>query len=207
MNVYFVRHGQSEGNLNKTHQGNDVSMSEKGKEQVRLVAKRLKDKKIDVIYASPYLRAKQTAEIIAKGLYLPIQYNDQLKEIRRPSVLEGLGYSDPKASKIKKIIRKNQIKADWKFSDDESFNDLSMRARQVREQIFKHHGDKNILCVSHVTTIIMIVLQTILQDKLTPEVFWQFYYHSRQKNTGITHLEFTEKFGWNLVTWNDTTHL
>jgi len=207
MNVYFIRHGQSEGNLNKIHQGLDVPLSEKGKKQAVLVAKRLKNVNVDVIYASPYLRTKQTAEIIAKELNLPIEHWSQLKEIKRPSELGGLKYGDPKASEIKKIIHENQIKADWRYSDGESFNDLLMRAKEVEKYIFEHHRDQNVLCVSHITIMIMIVLQTILQDKLTPEVFWQFYYHSRQKNTGITHLEFTENFGWSLVTWNDTTHL
>lgn len=207
MNVYFVRHGESEGNQKKVHQGENVPLSETGKHQAELVANRLKNIAIDVIYASPYLRAKQTADIISKKLKLPIEYWEHLKELKRPSELEGLKYSDPNASEIKKIIRENQTKADWKFSDDESFNDLLERAKQVEKHLFKHHKDQNVVCVSHIQILAMIVLQTVLQDKLTPEVFWQFYYHSRQKNTGITHLEYTEPFGWNLVTWNDTTHL
>ena len=207
MNVYFVRHGESEGNFKKTHQGSDVALSEKGKKQARLVAERLKGIGIDVIYASPFRRTRQTAETIAKELDLPIEYWDHLKELKRPSELEGLRYSDPKAKAIKKMIYQNQPKTDWKFSDDESFDDLLTRARQVEKHLFEHHRDQNVLCVSHIQIMVMVVLQMILQDKLTSEVFWQFYYHCRQKNTGITHLKYTETFGWNLVTWNDTTHL
>src|SRR5258706_7129556 len=207
MNVYFVRHGESEGNLKKVHQGEDVPLSEKGENQAKLVAKLFKKIPVDVIYASPYLRAKQTAEIISKELDLPIEFWESLKELRRPSELEGLEYGDPKATEIKKIIKENQVKADWKYSDDESFNDLITRAKEVEKHIFEHHKDQNVLCISHIQIMVMIVLQIIFQDKLTPEVFWQFYYHCRQKNTGITQLEYTEDFGWNLVTWNDTTHL
>jgi len=204
MNVYFVRHGESEGNLKKVHQGENVPLSQKGKSQALAVANRLKKISVDVIYASPYLRAKQTAQIISKELNLPIEYWEQLKELRRPSELEGLEYSDPKAAEIKKIIKENQAKPDWKYSNDESFNDLITRAKEVEKHISKHHKDQNVLCVSHIQIMVMIVMQMIMQDKLTPEVFWQFYYHCRQKNTGITHLEYTDTFGWNLVTWNDT---
>lgn len=207
MNVYFVRHGESEGNKKKIHQGENVPLSKIGKVQAEAVAKRLKNLGIDIIYSSPYLRAKQTAEIISKELKLPIEYWEQLKELRRPTDLEGLKYSDPRASKIKKAIKENQTKPDWKYSDDESYNDLINRAGKVEKHIFNQHKDQNVLCISHIQILVMIVMKIIMQDKLSPEVFWQFYYHCRQKNTGITHLAYKDKFGWNLVTWNDTTHL
>lgn len=207
MNIYIVRHGQSEGNINNIHQGENTQLSKEGKRQSKSLAKRLMDKKIDVIYTSPYLRTKQTAEIIAKQLKIPVEYWDSLKERKRPSEIESLSYNHPKASEIYEITRKNQIKADWKYSDDESFNDLLKRAKEVEKYLLKHHSSQNVLCVSHIGMLIMIVLQIILQNKLTPEVFWQFYYHSRQDNTGITHLEYTDKSGWKLLSWNDTTHL
>jgi phosphoserine phosphatase len=207
MNIYFIRHGESEGNQKKFHQGEDVPMSEKGIDQANRVAKRLKEKDINVIYASPHVRTRQTADIISKELNLPVEYMDQLKELKRPSELEGLEYSHPKAVEIKKIIREKQISADWKYSDDESFSEILSRAKATKTHLEKFHKDQNVLCITHVTILIMTVLLFILEDKLSPEVFWQFYYHSRQKNTGITHLEYTEEFGWNLVTWNDTNHL
>lgn len=207
MNVYFVRHGESEGNKEKIHQGEGVPLSKQGRVQAEAVAKRLKNLSIDIIYSSPYLRAKQTAEIISKELKLPIEYWVQLKELKRPSELEGLKYSDPRASKIKKAIKENQTKPDWKYSDDESFNDLLIRAKDVEKHILNNHKDQNVLCISHIQILVMVVMNMVMQDNLTPDVFWQFYYHSRKKNTGITHLVYTDKFGWNLVSWNDTNHL
>jgi len=207
INVYFVRHGESEGNKRRIHQREEIPLSEKGKEQAELIAERLREVGIDIIYSSPYLRAKQTAKIIAEKLNLKIEYWDELKERRNPSELEGLNYSDPKALEIKKIIKENELKPDWKFSDEESFNEVLARAKRVEERLLQQHEAENILCVSHVKIIFMIVLNMLFQDKLTPEVFWQFYYHSRLMNTGITHLEFEEESGWSLVTWNDITHL
>lgn len=207
MNVYFIRHGESEGNVKSIHQGESVPLSEKGIKQSQLLAKRLKDKDITFIYASPSLRTKQTAEIISKELHLPVGYWEFLKERRRPSEIEGLSYDHPKASEIFEITKKNQTKADWKYSDDESYNDLLNRAKEVERHLLGHNNDENILCVSHIGILTMIILHMLLQDKLSPEVFWQFYYHSRLENTGITHLEYTEKNGWKLLAWNDTFHL
>lgn len=207
MNVYFIRHAESEGNLNKIHQGENVSLSEEGRVQAKLVANRFRNIPVDIIYASPYLRAKQTAIIISEELNLPVEYWEELKELKRPSELEGLKYSDPKALKIKEIIRRKQIEPDWRYSDDESFNDLLSRAKQVENHLLGCHKNQNILCVSHIQILVMCILWAVLQDKLSPEVFWQFYYHCRQKNSGISQLEYFEASGWNLVTWNDTTHL
>jgi probable phosphoglycerate mutase len=207
MNVYFVRHGVSEGNLNKTHQGENAQLSSEGVNQVTQLAVRLRKQGINAIYASPYLRTKQSAEILAKELDLPVECWNLLKERRRPSEVEGLRFDDPKATEIYEITKKNQIKADWKYSDDESYNELLKRAKDVEQHLISHHQGQNVICVSHIGIIMIIVLQIILQDKLTPKVFWQFYYHSRHSNTGITLLEYSQKSGWNLIAWNDTAHL
>lgn len=207
MNVYFIRHGESEGNKNKIHQEENIPLSKKGKKQAELIAERLRGRKIDLVYSSPHLRARQTAEIIAQKLNLNVEHWSELRERKNPSELKGLKYSDPRAREIKKIMRKNQLRDDWRFSDEESFSDLLIRARGVEKRLLKQHRGQNILCVSHVKIIFMIVLNMIFQNKLTPEVFWQFYYHSRLTNTGITHLEFTKESGWTLVTWNDVAHL
>ncbi len=206
MNVYLVRHGESEGNKKQIHQGENIPLSEQGKKQAKLIAERLEETNIDIIYSSPYLRAKQTAEIIADRLDIPVEYWEELREKKNPSELEGLNYSDPRALEIKRVIKENELKPDWKFSDEESFNELLARAKDVERRLLKQHWAQNILCVSHVKIIFMIVLSMLFQERLTPGIFWQFYYHSRLMNTGITHLKFEEKLGWSLVTWNDVTH-
>ncbi len=68
---YLVRHGQSVSNRDKIFSGqNDVPLSEVGKRQAQLVARRLQAEKIDAAYASSLSRAMETAAPIAaiKGL-------------------------------------------------------------------------------------------------------------------------------------------
>src|SRR3989344_5936185 len=104
MNVYFVRHGESEGNKLQKAQNSETPLSTQGRKQASIVANRLKETPIDVLYSSPYVRAKQTAEIIAKELDKPIEYWEPLKERKRPSEIEGLNISHPKVRKIDKTI-------------------------------------------------------------------------------------------------------
>lgn len=207
MNVYFIRHGEAGGNLNRTHQGADDTLTKKGRIQVKALSKRLKKFPIDFIFSSPYLRARQTAELISKELDLKVEYWDDLKERKRPSEVEGLSYDHPEAIEISRITKEKQINADWRYSDDESYNDLLKRAKAVERRLLKKHINQNVLCVSHIGILMIIVLQLILKHKLTPKVFWQFYHHSKHGNTGITHIEYSDINGWRLVSWNDASHL
>jgi broad specificity phosphatase PhoE len=71
---YLIRHGQKEEAL-----GNP-SLTILGKQQAKITAKYLKNKKIKKIYASPRKRTIQTASIIAKELNLQITQDERLKE-------------------------------------------------------------------------------------------------------------------------------
>jgi broad specificity phosphatase PhoE len=207
MNVYFVRHGESEGNKKLIAQNSETPLSSLGKKQAGIVAERLKKIPIDIICSSPYLRAKQTAEIIAKRINKPIEYWDVLKERKRPTEIEGLPISHPKVVKIDKHIEKNRHIPHWKYSDDESYSELFSRASKIINHLLEKHRNQNIICVSHSGIMKMIIFSAILQEKITPDIFWQIYYHLWSSNTGVTQLEYTEKYRWGLLSWNDTTHL
>jgi broad specificity phosphatase PhoE len=63
--IYLVRHGATGYNDQDLFQGVlDNSLSERGKKESEMLAQRLKDEPIDIIFHSPLVRARQTAEII-----------------------------------------------------------------------------------------------------------------------------------------------
>lgn len=70
MNLYLIRHGLSLGNCNpQTYYKMEdwkVSLTDKGKQQAEEVSEKLKDLEKPYIYTSPYVRAKETTEIIAR---------------------------------------------------------------------------------------------------------------------------------------------
>ncbi|MCH7730588.1 histidine phosphatase family protein [Patescibacteria group bacterium] len=207
MRLYLVRHGESEGNISRTHQYEHTPLSNTGKEQAKIVAKRLKRHNIDVFYASPYVRAQETAITISKIIGKPVKILDELRETPNPSELNGLHYDDPKAVKIKNKMKNNWHKSDWKYSDEESFNQLKDRSLKLLQYLLKNHRDKNVLCVCHAGIMKAIIAGMLLGEKLTPEVLLGFRHHLWTQNTGITECEYTDKYGWGLLTWNDTTHL
>lgn len=63
--IYLVRHGATGYNDQDLFQGVlDNSLSERGRQESEKLARRLKDETIDIMYHSPLVRARQTAEII-----------------------------------------------------------------------------------------------------------------------------------------------
>jgi broad specificity phosphatase PhoE len=78
---HLLRHGEPTvfGRINGRLPG--VGLSEKGRAEIAAVAKRLADGKIDAIYSSPLQRTRETAEILADRLGLPIRYRDDVIEL------------------------------------------------------------------------------------------------------------------------------
>jgi broad specificity phosphatase PhoE len=70
--IYFVRHGLSEANVKQIFPSrkDNCSLVDKGRKQAQETAKKIKDEGIEIhkIVSSPSLRARETAEIIAKEL-------------------------------------------------------------------------------------------------------------------------------------------
>lgn len=207
MITYLVRHGQSEGNKQGLFQTSDVPLSEDGIKQAESLAKRLKNIHFDFIYSSPVFRAKQTARIINKEINTPVEFWDNLIELRTPSEIKGKRIDDKKVIKIRGLIEKNAHKENFRYSDEETFNELNERAKQVLKHLEHKHKNQTVLCISHSTAIKAIIGKIIFGDELTPKIFLKMRFHMWAQNTGITVCERTEKYGWTLTTWNDMTHI
>jgi broad specificity phosphatase PhoE len=82
MEILFIRHGETELNVeNITHKkGDQVGLNERGKKQARKTAKVCRDHEVTVVYTSPELRARETAEIIGEELGLTPIASDKLAE-------------------------------------------------------------------------------------------------------------------------------
>ncbi|MBR4919954.1 MAG: histidine phosphatase family protein [Prevotella sp.] len=79
--IYLVRHGETVDNARQIMQGQTQgTLNEKGREQARQVAERLRGEPIDVVVASDLQRAIETAEIIAQPHGLPVVTMSLLRE-------------------------------------------------------------------------------------------------------------------------------
>ena len=80
--LLLLRHGQSTWNADGRWQGHaDPPLSPLGEEQARDAARRLAPGQFSRIVASNLRRARQTAEILAEALGLPVALDPDLREI------------------------------------------------------------------------------------------------------------------------------
>src|SRR3989344_5658188 len=89
--IYFVRHGETESNAKNIRQGPEGDLSAKGREQALATAKRFpkNNGRPQALIASPYQRTKETADIIATELKMPVEYSDLLIERKNPTEIIG----------------------------------------------------------------------------------------------------------------------
>lgn len=204
MKLYLVRHGESLGNEQNIHQSNDTSLSILGKRQAEELAKRFKSIDIDLILSSHYARAHETAQHISKLISKPIQIEETLHEIRRPSSILGKSADDPEVMKIKSIIRDN-VDPDWHYEDEENIPEMLTRAKNLLDKLDKE-STKNILAVSHGRFIVAVLCVALFGDHLTPSTYNHMSDCMMISNTGITVL-IKKHDRWILETWNDSAHL
>jgi len=79
---YIFRHGETELNRRRRWQGSgtDYDLTEDGVSQAEELSAKLAGKGIEVIYSSPLLRARHTAEIAARMLKVPVKTEADLRE-------------------------------------------------------------------------------------------------------------------------------
>jgi alpha-ribazole phosphatase len=79
--VIFVRHGETEYNVESRYQGHtDTNLSEAGLQQAAAVAARLRHESIAAIYTSDLSRASETARAIASYHGLTVKSDQSLRE-------------------------------------------------------------------------------------------------------------------------------
>jgi len=82
MLIYFIRHGETAWNKERRMQGrSDIPLNDYGRKLARITAAALSDIPFELIYTSPLLRAKETAQIMAAGRNLPVHEDVRLIEM------------------------------------------------------------------------------------------------------------------------------
>jgi len=149
-NTYFLlRHGQGEHNVKNilsTKIEDNHHLTEKGRGIVAKCAEELKGKKIDVIYASPFTRTKETATIVAETIGYPVEkiiFDDRIGEING-GVMDGRDVKEYHA--FFKDYEERFTKAP---EGGETVEDVRKRMTDFQIDIDSKYEGKNILVVSH----------------------------------------------------------
>ncbi len=203
MNIYFVRHGESELNAKRIHQVATTPLSKTGEKQAEAVANRLVHVPIGAVVASHYTRAQQTAEAIASKLELPVTTCEHFKELDRPSSLHGLHYQDSHAISTLETIKKYHHNPSYRHSDEETFFEAITRA-QAGIDFIKKLPHEDVAIVSHGNFLRIIVGVMLFGDRFDTVMFEDMQ-RWRIMNTGITHCMYYEET-FLMASWNDRAH-
>lgn len=159
-NKYFgMRHGQAEHNVSYTCSSTQEfpnHLTDKGKKDVLESVRLLKNKKITKIISSPFVRTKETAELVAKEIGYPVNeiiFDDRIREY-------GFGEFDQKPRSLYDEWRKVNNTIEAKPVGGESIIEAKKRVAEFLYDLEKHYSEEVILFISH--GIVFEVLPSII---------------------------------------------
>ena len=207
--IYFIRHGESEGNIGPVRQDGFSSLSEVGRGQASFMADRCANLPIDILVASTMTRAQETASIIVEKIEKEILSSDLFIERRRPSVQTGKPKDNAEALGVDREIWNNFGSTGYRHSDEENFEDLRDRARQALE-FLAGRSEENIAVVTHGFFMHIVLAYVVFRERLTGKECELFMRTFHMENTGLTIIKYDgsdKEPPWRVWTWNDYAHL
>ena len=144
MELYVVRHGQTEYNIKKVFQGHiDIPLNEVGEKQAEETALKFKNIDIDMLLVSPLQRTIQTAKYISEITGVPITIEERIVE-RNFGNMEGHANRDDWNIKMMLDYQKNYNK-----ENIEPIQELFKRIYDFLDEITEKYKDKKIILVTH----------------------------------------------------------
>lgn len=208
--VYFVRHGESEGNVDLAFQSPNCPLTDSGREQAQLVAERAAKIEFEALISSTFPRAQETAEMISSATGKEIDYSDLFVERMKPTSVDGKPYTDEVASATWRAWEKSLVTDGMRIEDGENYTDLVERADNALAYLIDR-PERILLVVTHGYFLRVIMSRVVLGDLLTPELSRRFQAGFVTQNTGITvlryHDAFEEESQWRTWIYNDHSHL
>lgn len=208
--VYFVRHGQSADNVAPVFQSPDSPLNEVGRKQAESIAERVSKLSFETLIASPFQRAKETAEAIEKATGKKPEFSDLFVERVKPTSINGKSYEDEQANIAWREWEKSLYTPGMRVEDGENFEDLLSRADKALD-FLKNRAEKSMVVVTHGYFLRTIVARVLLDDTLSGESFRNFQRSAGHENTGLTVLRYSAGFEepprWRLWIYNDHAHL
>jgi probable phosphoglycerate mutase len=207
-NLYLIRHAEGVVNAERIVGGmrGDTGLTQHGVSQAEKLRDRLSASReivADTLLASTYARARQTAEIIAPAIDLPLTLDDDLQELR-PGDADGM--------KIEHAVERFSVPD---FDRDpfrpispngESWAQFMFRVFATLDRITRAEADRTVVIVTHGGFIDGAFLYFFGMNPLGPAPIG-----FSTRHVSITHWQRKARWsrpeGWHLVAYNDATHL
>lgn len=196
MNIYFIRHGETDWNKARRVQGrSDIPLNETGRKSAKITAEGLQDEGVvlDKIYTSPLMRAKETAQIISETIAhaMPVQEDQRLIEFGF-GALEGLRIPDlglPEYSDLRLCFTSPEEYVPLNGGETfEAFRDRANLFLKEELEVYAHaHPDHSVAVVCHGAMIRALLL--VIKELPVCE-FWNIH----QLNCCVNALEYDGQY-------------
>jgi probable phosphoglycerate mutase len=201
MDIYFVRHGQTDGNVGTRHQHPDTELNEVGKRQAAEAAPVVAALEPTHIITSTNIRALETARHIAEHTDIIPITSSTFEELRRPEYLIGERFYAWRSLRYVLV---------WFFRlhreiahDGETYDALRARIAKAQTEILTLPDSARVVVVSHSVFINFFIEHMNNPRPMRPwRSFYRFYRLLRTRNTSVTHVTYTadKKPHWRLHT-------
>jgi probable phosphoglycerate mutase len=207
--LWIVRHGESTGNvarqaameaglaeINIDHRDIDVPLSANGEQQAIALGRWFANDGAgglpEVVLASPYSRARRTAELVAEhGAFADAEFSwdERLRE-KEFGILDRLTTAGileryPEQARFRSLLGKFYHRP----PAGESWCDVILRLRSLMDTIGLHHAGQDVLIVSH--QVVVLCLRYLL-ERLSEEDILAIDREGDVANCSITEYRFVQ---------------
>lgn len=207
-NLYLVRHGEAFSNVEPIIGGmrGDTGLTPLGVKQAEKLRDRLAatgEIPADILIGSTLPRARQTTEIIAPALGIPIIWDDEVQEMN-PGEADGMHLDEFRTKYGIPDFRRDPFRP--LAPGGENWPQFMLRVGTALDRITREHEGQTIVVVCHGGVIdgsfsYFMGLSTLVMPRI------DFYPH----NTSLTHWQRWQRadstFYWRLMAYNDALHL
>jgi probable phosphoglycerate mutase len=164
--LLLLRHGETKYSVAKRFSGtggDDVGLTEHGRTQAEaaaaLLAKRPDRFDFAAVVSSPLRRTRETAEVVADVLGLPVTIEDGFAETAFGD-WDGLTFAEVRDGWPRQLD-------EWLAStsvappDGESFDDVLRRVRAARDRVIRTHAGRPVVVITHVTPIKLLTCMAL----------------------------------------------
>jgi broad specificity phosphatase PhoE len=158
--IFLIRHGDALPAGDEIVPGgtyDDQPLSSLGRQQAEALAVRLNDLPFDAIYSSPYRRARETAEAVARPRGLEVLIEPEVREIRLGQIGNGLPkdaspdeYAAAMRERLDAIVRTVARSGYWSsIPGSEPGSEFRARVRAAIDGLAARHAGQRIAIFSH----------------------------------------------------------
>lgn len=203
--LWLLRHGQSVGNvandaarrarlerLELAERDMDVGLSELGCQQAVAFGRWLGDQpsqeRPQVVVSSPYVRAMDTARLVVEtaGIDAELIPDERLRE-REFGILDLLTHRGVVAQYPAEAARRDHVgKFYYRPPGGESWVDVALRLRSLRDSLAREHTDRRVLVVAHE---VPIIIMRYLIERLDEQAALELSRSRRLANCSLTTFE------------------